>query len=258
MSVVISPSVSGIKYVIYNQNDIIQNRLLNGSQWNEDIITLIKQYISDRNLHHLLNVGSHIGSVCLPVSLHIDKVTAIEAYPATYKHLCENIELNNLTNVTPINIAVGNSEEDIYFMSIDKICPIENINRIKNNSGGMHVFTERDILNNMRSAVLSDKKITNKVNKLDNLQKQIEPFDIMLVDIEGFEYDFLLGAEQSIKQHQPVIIIEIWDDNKRKKENMNQPQEDVINYIKSLGYKVVGNHGDDFIFEPCVTNVVGC
>jgi len=203
-------------------------------------------------------VGSHIGSVCLPVSLHIDKVTAIEAYPATYKHLCENIELNNLTNVTPINIAVGNSEEDVYFMSIDKICPIEHINRIKNNSGGMHVFTERDILNNMRSAVLSDKKITNKVNKLDNLQKQVEPFDIMLVDIEGFEYEFLLGATQSIKQHQPVIIIEIWDDNKRKKENMNQTQEDVINYIKSLGYKVVGNHGDDFIFEPCVTKVVGC
>ena len=133
-----------------------------------------------------------------------------------------------------------------------------NEKRCKNNSGGMHVFTERDILNNMRSTVLSDKKITNKVNKLDNLQKQVEPFDIMLVDIEGFEYDFLLGATQSIKQHQPVIIIEIWDDNKRKKENMNQTQEDVINYIKSLGYKVVGNNGDDFIFEPCVPDVVGC
>lgn len=258
MSVVISPSVSGIKYVIHNEYDVIQHRLLNGLQWNEDIVTLIKKYISDRNLHHLLNVGSHIGSVCLPISLHIDKVTAIEAYPATYKHLCENIELNSLTNVTPINIAVGNSEEDIYFMSIDKICPIEHINRIKNNSGGMHVFTERDITNNMRSAVLTDKKITNKVNKLDNLQKQVEPFDIMLVDIEGFEYDFLLGAEQSIKQHQPIIIIEIWDDNKRKKENMVQTQEEVVNYIKSLGYKVVGNHGDDFIFEPCGTDAVGC
>lgn len=247
---IISPSVSGIKYVIHNQNDIIQNRLLHGIQWNEDMVTLIKKYISERNLHHLLNVGSHIGSVSLPISLHIDKVTAIEAYPATYKHLCENIELNRLTNVSAINIAVGNSEEDIYFMSIDKICPVEHINRVKNNSGGMHVFTEKDIASNTRSAILADKKISNKVNKLDNLHNQVIPFDIMLVDIEGFEYDFLLGAEQTIKRNRPIIIIEIWDNHKRKRENMAQSQEEVVNYIKSLGYKVVGNHGDDFIFEP--------
>lgn len=247
---IISPSVSGIKYVIHNQNDIIQHRLLHGIQWNEDMVTLIKKYISDRNLHHLLNVGSHIGSVCLPVSLHIDKVTAIEAYPTTYKHLCENIELNRLTNVSAINIAVGNSEEDIYFMSIDKICPIEHINRVKNNSGGMHVFTEKDIASNTRSAILADKAISHKVNKLDNLHNQVNPFDIMLVDIEGFEYDFLLGAEQTIKRNRPIIIIEIWNNHKRKRENMAQSQEEVVNYVKSLGYHVVGNHGDDFIFEP--------
>lgn len=69
-------------------------------------------------------------------------------------------------------------------MSMDKICPIENINRTKNNTGGMHVFTENDIKNNVRSN-LTDKKIKNKMTKLDN-------FDIMLVDIEGSEYNFLL------------------------------------------------------------------
>ena len=33
-------------------------------------------------------------------------------------------------------------------------------------------------------------------------------------------------------------------------ENMIQTQAEVITYIESIGYKVVGNHGDDFIFEP--------
>lgn len=246
---IISPNVSGIKYVIHNKYDTIQNCLFNGIQWNEYMITLIKKYIAERKLCHLLNVGSHIGSVCLPISLHIYKVTAIEAYPPTYEHLCENIQLNNLTNVTPINIAVGNSQEDAYFMSLDKICPVEHINRVKNNSGGMHVFTETDIVNNIRSAVLCDKIMKNKVNKLDNLQ--VGRFDIMLVDIEGFEFEFLLGAEQTIKQYKPVIIVEIWGDNKRKRENMKQTQEEVIKFIISLDYKVVGNHGDDFICEPC-------
>ena len=244
----ISPIVSGIRYVIHNKNDCIQNTLLNGKQWNANAINIIKKYILKRKLSHFLNIGSHIGSVCLPVSLHIKKVTAIEAYPATYNHLCENIQLNNLSNINTINIAVGNTEEDIYFMSTDKICPVEHINRVINNTGGMHVFTENDIKNNIRSANLTDKKIKNKVNKLDNLQ--IEHFDIMLVDIEGLEYEFLLGAEQSIKQYKPIIIIEIWNNNKRKREKMKQSQEEVIKYIISLNYRLIQKIEEDFIFEP--------
>jgi len=131
----ISPEISGIRYIITNKNDCIQNKLLNGSQWNEDIVHMIKQYISTKKLTHFLNIGSHIGSVCLPVSLYIKNVTAIEAYPNTYEHLRQNILLNHITNVHTINIAVGNSEEDVYFMSDETICPVENINRVKNNSG---------------------------------------------------------------------------------------------------------------------------
>ena len=245
----ISPIINGIKYKIYNNNDIIQNNLLNGIQWNKEIIEIIIKYIFNKKLTHFLNIGSHIGTISLPISFYIKNVTAIEAYPDTYNHLCENIQLNNRKNITPINIAVGNSEEDIYFMGLDKICPIENKNRIQNNTGGMHVFTENDIKNNIRSANLTDKKIINKMNKLDNLE--IDNFDIMLVDIEGFEYDFLLGASQKIIKNKPIIIIEIWNNTKRKNENMIQTQEEVINYIKSLNYKLVKQIEDDFIFEPC-------
>ena len=244
---VISSIISGIRYIIYNKNDCIQNTLLNGSQWNNDIITIIKQYILEKHLCHFLNIGAHIGTVCLPISLNINKVTAIEAFPPTYKHLCQNIQINKITNIEAINIALGNSTEDVYFMSFEKKCSIENKNRIINNTGGMHVFTENDIINNIRSANLTDKKIKNKVDKLDNLE--IDNFDIMLVDIEGFEYDFLLGAEEKIRKNKPVIIIEIWDNNKRQRENMKQKQEDVINYIRTLGYKLVKHIGEDFIFE---------
>jgi FkbM family methyltransferase len=245
---IISPIVSGIKYNIYNKKDLIQEVLLNGSQWSEEIVNIIKLYSLEKKLTHFLNVGSHIGSVCLPISLCIDKVTAIEAYPDSYNHLCDNIRLNNIKNICTFNIAVGNSEEDIYFISNEKICPVEKRNRFLNNTGGMHVFTENDINKNIRSAHLTDKKIKNKINKLDNLE--IDNFDIMLVDIEGSEYDFLLGAEYKIKKNKPIIIIEIWDDIKRKNENMIETQEEVINYIKSLNYKLIKNLGGDFIFEP--------
>jgi FkbM family methyltransferase len=245
---IISPIVYGIKYNIYNNNDCIQKELLSGSQWNEATFNTIKSYIYSKNLSHFLNIGCHIGSICLPISLCIKKVTAIEAYPPTYNQLCENIQINNLSNITTLNIAVGNTEEDVYFMSDTKICPIEKINRIINNTSGMHVFTENDIKCNIRSANLTDKKIKNKINKLDNIE--IDNFDIILIDIEGLEYEFLLGAENKIKKNKPIIIVEIWNNNKRKSENMKETQEEVIDYIKSLNYTLIKVIGDDFIFEP--------
>ena len=71
-----------------------------------------------------------------------------------------------------------------------------------------------------------------------------------MIDIEGLEYEFLLGAENKIKKNKPIIILEIWNNNKRKSENMKETQEEVINYIKSLNYTLIKVIGDDFIFEP--------
>jgi FkbM family methyltransferase len=248
MSELISPKINGINYKIKNINDSIQQSCLYGYQWNNNIYNIIKKYILDRKLIHFLNIGSHIGTLSLPLSLHINKVSAIEAYTPTYNYLLENILLNNITNITAYNIAIGNKEENVYFMSEDKICPKENINRVINNTGGMHVFTEQDIIENRRSSNLSDQKLTIKMKKLDNLD--IDNFDILLVDIEGCEYDFLLGARDKILKNKPIIIIELWDDNKRKIENMNVSQKEVVKYILSMGYKLIDKISDDFIFEP--------
>ena len=72
----------------------------------------------------------------------------------------------------------------------------------------------------------------------------------MLVDIEGCEYNFLLGAKNKIMKYKPIIIIELWSDSKRSLENMKTTQKEMINMIKSMNYNLVGNYGDDFIFEP--------
>jgi len=85
-----SNEVNGIKYIITNQHDHIQRTILKSKQWNDNIFKIILNYIKTRNLTHFVNIGSHIGTVCLPISLNIDKVSAVEAYPPTYTHLCTN------------------------------------------------------------------------------------------------------------------------------------------------------------------------
>ena len=242
-----SNEINGIKYIIKNRNDIIQNNIITNKQWNEGIYNYIIDIIQKKNLKHFLNVGCHIGTIALPVSKFINKVSCIEAYQPTYNHLIENIQLNKIKNINAFNIAVGNSEEEIYFMCENKICPIEKKDRLKNNSGGMHIFTQKDIDDNIRSSILTDKKIKNKMNKLDNIN--IDNFDIMLVDIEGCEYDFLLGAKEKIMKNKPIIIIEIWNDNKRKSENMKESRQDVIDLILNMNYNLIGSNGEDFLFS---------
>ena len=243
----LTKKINGIKYKIENSKDVIQSHLLKNKQWNEKIFSKLLKYIKEKNLKHFLNIGCHIGTMCLPISLHIDKVTAIEAYPPTYSYLNSNIKLNNLKNIDTLNIAVGHKNENIFFMDNDKTCQIEK-KRIKNNSSGMHVFIQKDINENVHSANLHTKSITNKMRMLDDLE--INDFDIMLVDIEGFEYNFLQGAKNKIMKYKPIIIIEIWSDSKRRRENMKTTQNEIINMIKSMNYNLIGNNNDDFIFEP--------
>ena len=154
--------INEIKYIIKNENDLIQKSLLNNIQWNNNILFLIGSLIKKFNLKHFLNIGCHIGTVALPISKYIEKVTAIEAYPLTFEHLQEHIKINNIKNIQVFNLAIGDENKKIYFLDDENI-------RIKNNTGGMHVITDDDILKKRLSSNIHSKKYSNKMKKLDDL-----------------------------------------------------------------------------------------
>ena len=233
--------INGIKYFIKNKNDIIQNTLLNRMQWNNHILLLIAQFLKKYKLKHFLNIGCHIGTIALPISKYIDKVTAIEAYPPTYEHLNENLKLNNIKNIETLNYAIGDKDQKIYFLDESNI-------RIKNNTGGMHVITNEDIKNNRLSSKIYSKKLNNYMKKLDDIV--IDKFDLLLADVEGKEYEMLLGGEKKILEYKPIIIVEIWGNKKRKLENMSTSSEKIIDHIIKLKYKLYNKFGDNYIFLP--------
>ena len=233
--------INGIKYFIKNKNDIIQKTLLNRIQWNNHILLLIAQFLKKYKLKHFLNIGCHIGTIALPISKYIDKVTAIEAYPPTYEHLNENLKLNNIKNIETLNYAIGDKDQKIYFLDESNI-------RIKNNTGGMHVITNEDIKNNRLSSKIYSKKLNNYMKKLDDIV--IDKFDLLLADVEGKEYEMLLGGEKKILEYKPIIIVEIWGNKKRKLENMSTSSEKIIDHIIKLKYKLYNKFGDNYIFLP--------
>ena len=233
--------INNINYIIKNKNDIIENTLSKGVQWNNQILLLIGYWIKKYKLKHFLNVGCHIGTVALPISKYVKKVTAIEPFPLTFQHFLEHIDLNDIKNIDYFNFALGDTEENIYFLD-------HKSDRLKNNSGGIHVIREDDIKNNRLSSNIHSKKYKSKMKMLDNLP--CKNFDIMLIDVEGCEFEVFRGGERKIEEYKPIIITEIWGNKKRESENMQNSREDVINFICNKQYKLIKNFGDNYIFFP--------
>ena len=86
------------------------------------------------------------------------------------------------------------------------------------------------------------------MKKLDDLN--ISNFDVLLADVEGKEYELLKGGKNKITKYKPIIIMEIWGNNKRNLERMQTTNDEIINYIINLGYKLIKQLGDNYIFLP--------
>ena len=86
------------------------------------------------------------------------------------------------------------------------------------------------------------------MRKLDDLN--ITNFDILLADVEGKEYELLKGGKNKIIKYKPIIIVEIWNNNKRNLESMQTTNDEIINYVINLGYKLIKQIGDNYIFLP--------
>ncbi|MBR60596.1 MAG: hypothetical protein CMA84_05205 [Euryarchaeota archaeon] len=153
-----------------------------------DEIKRIKSLISDDS--RVLIVGSHIGSLVIPISRHCKEVVAIEANPKTYELLSLNLRLNNIENVVSHNIAASEKTEIITFF----------LNTV--NSGGSkrapkqsHFMYEYD----------SPERVEIQAHALDTHLSN-HAFDLVLMDIEGSEFFALKGMPKILQECKSLIV----------------------------------------------------
>ena len=153
-----------------------------------DEIERIESLISDDS--RVLIVGSHIGSLVIPISRHCKEVVAIEANPKTYELLSLNLRLNNIENVVSHNIAASEKTEIITFF----------LNSV--NSGGSkrapkqsHFMYEYD----------SPERVEIQAHALDTHLSN-HAFDLVLMDIEGSEFFALKGMPKILQECKSLIV----------------------------------------------------
>jgi len=198
--------------LIKKKNFGIDTSIYMNNIYEEDIMDLFYKYIKKEDV--VFDIGANIGYHSLFISKIVGdkgKVYSFEPIKNLTEQLEKSINKNNITNININNIAVGNSnyETDIYLNE-------ENI-------GG---------------SSLVNKSFKNKekiiVKKLDGIYfNKIKKLNFVKIDVEGFEYEVLLGMEKLINKFKPKIILEYSPILYKNNDDLN-----IINFLKKIGYKL--------------------
>ncbi|MCM1103039.1 MAG: FkbM family methyltransferase [Clostridium sp.] len=192
--------------------DMIQNKIYLEQNYFE--IHHLKEavpYIKGCVLDIGANIGNHTCFFC--VECDAKKVYAFEPVLHAYQILKKNVELNHLENrVLCRNIALGAHAGQASITHWDA-----------KNSGGIRV------------EALTDGELC--MDALDNLNIE-EKIDFIKIDVEGYEYEVLLGGEQTICKNKPVIFVEIGAPYYKK----------VNGLLESFGYTCIKQLEYDYIY----------
>ena len=132
----------------------------------------------------VVDVGAHIGTMTLKMAKLVGpegRVIAYEPQVKIYQELLINLDLNGVDNVCAHFAALGDSHARI---AMDP--------PMVGNEGGTSMGKGGNLV---------------ELHTLDS--HRLESVALIKIDVEGAEDGVLLGAEQTILRHRPVIVIEI-------------------------------------------------
>jgi FkbM family methyltransferase len=140
----------------------------------------------------VIDVGAHIGFHTLLFAKCVGpsgRVFSFEPHPENFALLRKNVELNNLAQVRPLNQAVFSRAGEITISVPDD----------QPNSGNGSVYLNGGV-RQFRATTVS----------LDAFCEEflVQPH-ILKMDVEGAEYEVLMGAERVIAQFRPKLLIEL-------------------------------------------------
>ena len=187
----------------------------------EDIIKLFCPKEGDI----VVDVGAHIGKYSIIASKMVGskgKVIAIEAHPANYDILKQNIALNKLSNVIVLNYAVHSTETLVKLYE----------------PGQEDGFTIYNTIMTNRISSNNQKYIEVKANTLDSLLLQkggIKQVNWIKIDVEGAEYEVLKGATTILSSSKDIsLLIEVHNVGANNKTFY----EPIIELLESRNYRV--------------------
>lgn len=166
-----------------------------------------------------IDIGANIGIMTSIAARKHKGITihAIEPMSQNVSALKKIISFFGLKNIFVHQVALGNQNGKIKM-----VMPIRNKVRFQ---GLSHVLHESIHENNDGEITEVDIFKIDDFEPLKNSPKRIEGIKM---DVENFEQFVVKGGINTIKQHKPVLYIELWD---------NENRTSCFNDLQAIGYK---------------------
>ena len=189
---------------------------------------IINNLTNHKNI--FIDCGANSGFYSLDISTQVNNVEiyAFEPSDKEFMFLNKNIEINNIKNITPVKLALGDEIGEIYFNDMRS----SNLNFA---SGGGYV-----------SKNLVDKSFSYKVN-ITTLNNYFNSFKItedtsifIKIDLEGYDFNAIYGASELLEKYDCSIIFEF---SKMIINNEDYSPEKINNFIKQYNLKIYDIYG---------------
>jgi FkbM family methyltransferase len=167
-----------------------------------------------------VDVGGHVGLWARVMAKDFEHVVSFEPMPIHQQCYERNLEGHN--NVTLFRYALSDRQTTL------------NIHMPADNTGHSHAAS---------SPNAKDVTLVPAV-PMDALEFPAR-IDFLKIDVEGYEKFVVLGAEQTIRDHKPVIIIEQKPNGNA--ERYGEHQHAAVNLLKAWGMREVGVMAGDHI-----------
>ncbi len=185
--------------------------------WQKDFTKIVVDYVD--NFHTCIDVGSHYGFLTKEFSSYFDNVYAFEMNKKIYDYFLQNV--SDCNNIKSFNVALYNEDND-------------------------HLLSTND-LDSGQNKINKNGKIEVKGKTLDSYK--LENVGLIKLDIQGGEFNALEGSIETLKNNNPIVVVEILNRNMYDRYLKNKK---TIDLLFSLNYEIVNNLHHDVIFRKKV------
>ncbi len=179
------------------------------------------------NLSVAVDGGAYHGSWSVAMGKRFQRVLAFELCPKNYMRVVRTLIEQRIDNVWPYNIALGNADCDVYYVP-DKA-----------------LYSE---VKRVYPAVIEETGNPSEPVRMMRLDSFCLPdLGFLKLDLQGYDYFALMGAEATIKKFRPLIHLEI---DLPSQHTFNVPLKAQA-LLTEWGYKEISRHGDEAFWGPC-------
>lgn len=222
-------AITSTRFGLYigKPGEIISDHIFRGGVWDQHILDLAREVSSKRN-GTALDVGAHLGSVTVGFASLFNEVVSFEPNDFNFKILSANVAINGLKNVRLFNngvysretrLALGEQEIQEIAISVDESGSFDG--HAAQNLGA-YSFSEQ------ASGVFG-----HEAKTVDSYR--FEDVSFIKIDVQGADGEVLMGALDTIRRCQPVVVFE-WEELLSR--NFSVTFETLCKCLSDLGYVV--------------------